>query len=102
MRDVTSFTAPLWVWTTDNGSWHFVAVPEALSAELRAHSLAQRGGFGSVKVNATIGGFTWRTSVFPQRGGGFVLPVKKEARCRAGIAAGDDVTVDLSLFVGVG
>ena len=99
---MSAFTAPLWLWTGEKGSWHFVTVPEAQSAELRAHALTDRGGFGSVKVDATIGGFTWRTSVFPQKGGGFVLPVKKEARCRAGIAAGDDVTVDLSLVVALG
>lgn len=99
---MTSFTAPLWLWTSENGSWHFITVPEAQSAELRARSLVEHGGFGSVRVDATIGGFTWRTSVFPQKGGGYVLPVKKEARCRAGIAAGDDVTVSLRLFVGVG
>jgi len=95
-----TITGPLWLWSGDGASWHFVSVPEAQSAELRAESLLHRGGFGSVKVEATIADITWRTSVFPQKSGGYILPVKKEVRCRAGIAAGDDVTVRLDLLVG--
>ena len=55
-------------------------------------------GFGSVKVEATIGDVTWRTSVFPLNSGGYLLPVKAEVRRRAGIAAGDEVTVELELL----
>ena len=89
-------TAPLWMWT--GGSWHFVTVPEDQADEIRAHSLLNRGGFGSVKVEATINGIAWRTSVFPQKSGGYILPVKKEVRCRADISAGDEVTVTLELL----
>jgi uncharacterized protein DUF1905 len=91
-------TAPMWLWSAEGGSWHFITVPEGEAAEIRAHSLLSRGGFGSVKVQATINDVTWRTSVFPQKSGGYLLPVKKEVRCRAGIAVGDDVTVSLELL----
>ena len=97
-----SVTAPVWLWTGQGGSWHFITVPEEQADEFRAECLARRGGFGSVKVEATINGVTWRTSVFPQKSGGYLLPVKKDVRRRAGISAGDDVTVNLSLVVGVG
>jgi hypothetical protein len=36
--------------------------------------------------------------VFPLKSGGYFLPVKKEVRCRADIAAGDEVTVELELL----
>jgi hypothetical protein len=91
-------TGPLWLWSGDGGSWHFITVPEDLTGEIRAQSLARRGGFGSVRVEATINGVCWRTSVFPQKSGGYILPVKKDVRCRADIAAGDDVTVWLELL----
>lgn len=89
-------TAPLWLWT--GGTWHFITVPAEEAVEIKAHSLLSRGGFGSVKVEATINGVSWRTSVFPQKSGGYLLPVKREVRCRADIAAGDDVTVELELL----
>ena len=89
-------TAPLWLWT--GGTWHFITVPAEQAVEIKAHSLLSRGGFGSVKVEATINGVSWRTSVFPQKSGGYLLPVTREVRCRADIAAGDDVTVELELL----
>jgi len=95
---VITVTAPLWLWSGEGGSWHFVTVPAEDSTEIRAHSLLHRGGFGSVKVEATIHDVTWRTSVFPQKSGGYLLPVKKEVRCRADIGAGDEVTVSLELL----
>ena len=89
-------TAPLWLWT--GGNWHFITIPEEDAVEIRAHSLLARGGFGSVKVEATINEVAWRTSVFPQKSGGYILPVKAEVRRRADIAAGDEVTVSLELL----
>ncbi len=92
-------TAPLWLWSEGQGSWHFLTVPPEQAVEIKAHSLGNsRRGFGSVRVEATIGGLTWRTSVFPQKSGGYILPVKAEVRRRAGISAGDEVTVELELL----
>ena len=90
-------TGPLWLWSGGQASWHFLTVPEEQAGEIRAESLARRGGFGSVRVEARIGDVTWRTSVFPQKAGGYILPVKAEVRRRAGIGAGDKVTFELEL-----
>ena len=92
-------TAPVWLWSGGQGSWHFLTVPETQATEIRAHSFGeQRRGFGSVRVAATINGVTWRTSVFPQKSGGYILPIKADVRRRAGIAAGNEVTVELELL----
>jgi hypothetical protein len=88
-------TAPLWRWNGETGSWHFITVPEAEAAEIRLQGLPRRDGFGSVKVEAAIGEVRWHTSVFPQKSGGYLLPVKADVRRRANIAAGDEVTVTL-------
>lgn len=92
------FTAPLWIWSGGSGSWHFITVPEDLCQEIRAQGLAVRAGFGSVRVEATIGGVIWRTSVFPQKSGGYILPVKADVRRRAAISAEEDVVVRLELL----
>jgi hypothetical protein len=91
-------TAPLQLWTGDNGSWHMFVIPEEQSVEIHAHCLAAMRGFKSSRVEATIGDVTWRTSVFPMRSGGYFLPVKAEVRRKAEIAAGDEVTVQIELL----
>jgi hypothetical protein len=93
-------TSLLWIWKGSDaaGRWYFITVPEEQCDEIRAQAFGSPRGFGSVKVEARIADVTWRTSVFPLNSGGYLLPVKKEVRCRADIAAGDEVTVRLELL----
>lgn len=93
-------TAPIWLWSEGKGSWHFLTIPpeEAVAIRLESAASGVRRGFGSVRVEVSINGVSWRTSVFPQKSGGYILPVKSDVRRRAGIAAGDEVTVSLSLL----
>lgn len=91
-------TGPLWLWSGGQASWHFLTVPEAQAMEIRAHGLANRGGFGSVRVEARIGEVRWRTSVFSQKAGGYILPVKASVRRDAGIAAGDEVSFAVEIL----
>ena len=103
--DTVSFTAPLLVWPTEKyGDIGYVRIEGAAAEAISAHELVRRlelgrrRGFGSVKVNVVVGNSRWSTSVFPQRGGGWFLPVKK-AICRAeGIEAGDEVKARLELL----
>lgn len=100
-----TFTAPLSVWRTEKyGDIGYVVIEgeaaEAIGAYelMRRLELGRRRGFGSVKVEAVVGDSRWSTSVFPQKGGGWFLPVKK-AICRAeDIAAEDEVSVRLELL----
>ena len=91
-------TAPLQIWSNDEGSGHFISLPEAKSIEIRAHAFMNPRGFRSVRVECTIGDVTWRTSVFPQKSGGYFLPVKIDVCRRTGIVAGDKVSVQLELL----
>ena len=94
------FTSPLWIWdASGDGSWHFVTLPEDAADEIKAITDGgPRRGFGSVRVEATLGPTTWRTSIFPGQGS-YVLPVKKAVRTQAGIEEGDEVDVDVTLVV---
>ena len=91
--------ATIWLWSGGKGSWHFLTVPaeQAVEVRLLARAAGPRRGFGSVRVSATINGVTWRTSIFPQKSGGYILPIKADVRRRAGISADDEVTVTLEL-----
>jgi len=72
---------------------------EALSAIalMRRLESGRRGGFGSVKVRARIGGSEFATSVFPSRDPGWMLPVKASVRKVEGLFEGSEVTVSLEL-----
>ena len=94
-----SLTGPLKMWSYDEGRMHFMSVPEESSGEIRAHAMMVRRGFGSVKVEATIGDVSWRTSVFPSKSsGGYFLPVKMDVCRKADLVAGDEVCVELELL----
>jgi hypothetical protein len=96
---VITVTSLLWIWKGEaSGRWYFITVPEEQSNCIRAHAFGSPRGFGSVKVDARIGDVTWRTSVFPLNSGGYILPVKAGIRRKAGLSAGDEVTVELELL----
>ncbi|MGC1209479.1 MAG: DUF1905 domain-containing protein, partial [Ornithinimicrobium sp.] len=58
-----TFPAPVWEW--EEASWFFVTVPEEISDEIADLTAGLSGGFGSVRVEVTIGTSTWKTSLFP-------------------------------------
>lgn len=94
------FEAPVWVWdarATD--VWTFVSLPAEDSAEIKELAAGIPRGFGSVKVTATIGATTWRTSIFPSKEGAYVLPLKKAVRTAEGLAVDDVATVKVELDV---
>lgn len=91
------FSAELWRHDGD-AAWHFVTLPVEVAEQVREEAGEPRG-FGSVRVEVTVGGSTWRTSVFPDtKKGSFVLPVKAEVRRREDLLAGDVVEVGLTVL----
>lgn len=92
------FSAELWLYP-GNGGWHFITLPGEEADHVQALTEGiDRRGFGSVKVEATVGPCTWSTSVFPDKASGsYVLPVKKDVRQANGIGPGDRVAVTLRL-----
>ena len=93
------FEAELWLWEARrDDSWTFVSLPIDASDEIRELTGGQRRGFGSVKVTATVGLTTWRTSIFPDaKKGAYVLPVKKAVRRAQSLEPGDLVRVTVEL-----
>lgn len=95
-REAFAFAGPLWIWRPAGGasgsSWFFVTIDGETAVEIRLASLGLTAGFGSLKVQASIGRTTWQTSIFPHReSGGWMLPVKASVRKAEGIDAGDEV-----------
>ena len=96
-----AFTSLLWIWRNGGaGSWYFVTVPEEQAGEIRAHAFGSPRGFGSVRVEPTISDVTWRTSVFPQKSGGYLMPVKVAVRKQANLVVDAPVDVTIQLIDG--
>ena len=95
------FDAELWLWDArQSDSWTFVSLPEEASAEIREIAGVIPRGFGSVRVTATIGTTSWKTSIFPDaKAGVYVLPLKKAVRKAEKIEAGDTATVKVELGI---
>ena len=98
----TGCTCKVWRWTGANGTgaWFFATIDgeagEALSATAVMRKLEGLGrGFGSLRVTACIGDTRWQTSVFPQKGEGWILPIKAAVRKAEGIDEGDQVELTL-------
>jgi Domain of unknown function (DUF1905) len=89
--------AKLWRWTGGKASWFFLTLPAAVSKEIRIVDAGpRRVGFGSLRVEATIGGSTWQTSIFPSAGlNAYILPVKAAVRKAEKMAEGKSVIVQV-------
>jgi Domain of unknown function (DUF1905) len=100
------FSAPLQTMVMEEGydPVGFVSVEGDAADAVAAHELARRlelgkrRGFGSVKVTARVGASRWPTSLFPQKPGGWFLPIKKPVRLAEGLQEGDLVEVELELL----
>lgn len=101
-----TITATLWIWTSNKApaSWHFLTIAGAAGDAIHALALmrrlesGRRRGWGSMKVAATIGDTSWETSMFPDKtSGGWFLPVKASVRKAEGLAAGDEVKVNMTI-----
>lgn len=103
MIERLTHTGKLWRWQgSSGGSWHFLTIDGAAGDALSGTALMRRmertlGGFGSLKVRATIGDSQFATSVFPSKSEGWLLPVKASVRKAEGIGDGDAVTVLLEV-----
>jgi hypothetical protein len=93
---------PVWLWRGADGepakaAWYFLTIDGETAGAIRA-SAVNAASWGSVYVEATIGGTTWRTSLFPSKAhGGWLLPVKAMVRKAEKIAEGTVIDAVLAL-----
>lgn len=95
------FTCKAKVWLyPGQAAWHFLTLPKAQAKQIRSLFADQARGFGSLPVTVTLGGTTWRTSIFPDsKSGSYVLPLKAAVRKTEKVTAGETVTFRLEVRV---
>lgn len=97
-RATYRFTTELWRYHGE-AAWYFLTVPPDQADEIDERARAVPRGFGSVRVEVSVGATTWSTSLFPDRGvGSYLLPVKRQVRVAEGLDDGDEVEVTIRLL----
>ncbi len=93
------FDAEVWVWQARRTeTWTFVSLPADAADEIADVADRYARGFGSLRVDVTIGQTRWRTSIFPDSGRAtYVLPVKKAVRTAEGLEIGQNARVRVTL-----
>jgi Domain of unknown function (DUF1905) len=94
------FTFDATIWEHEStGAWHFVSLPESDADDIEEMFGRHAGGFGSIRVEVTIGATRWKTSLFPDsKRGTYVLPVKKAVRTAEHLAVGTAAHVVLEVI----
>ena len=93
-----SFEGEVFRWTA-NQAFYLVSLPAELSEEIKDISEGLTNGFGSLKVEATIGTTVWRTSIFPDsKTGLFDLPLKASVRKANRLDVGSLAEVQLKVL----
>jgi hypothetical protein len=91
------FSAELWRYP-GKAAWYFVTLPHDVADDIDEITGDTRRGFGSVRVEVTVGSTTWNTSIFPDtKSESCVLPVKQAVRAAEDLDDGAPVDVRLSL-----
>ena len=74
----------------------YAPVPARHDAVLRGLARAVSYGWGMIPVEATVGGVTFKTALFP-KDDTYLLPLKVAVRKKAGITAGDVIAVEMTV-----
>jgi Domain of unknown function (DUF1905) len=97
---VFSFEAELFRWESTATTWYFFRMPTDQSAELQEQMDGLTKGFGSIRVEATIGDSVWQTSVFPEGSTKqYMLPVKAAIRKAQDLEAGESIGISVQVLV---
>lgn len=88
--------APVWIFNGPS-PWHFATINKNFSLKIKSLDLPKRG-WGSVKVVATVGETKWKTSIFPDKDGTYLLPIKKSVRIAENIKVGERIKLNLEII----
>lgn len=87
----------IWLYPGKAG-WYFVTIRKEDADEIKKEWMWPRKGFGSIPVRVTIGKTTWKTSIFPEKKGTYLLPLKKQVRDAEGLEVDDSPEITLQVL----
>jgi hypothetical protein len=90
-----AFSGTIWYWRGP-APWHFVTVPQAHNADLRAMAASVTYGWGVIPATVQTGATVWKTSLIP-KDGCYLVPIKADVRRAEALAEGDTVALLLDI-----
>lgn len=87
------FTGELWYWRGPS-PYHFVTVPPEASETIKEISSSVTYGWGMIPATVRIGGTEWTTAMW-EKGGAYIVPIKKFVQVREELEIGDVLEVAL-------
>ncbi|MBI2611689.1 DUF1905 domain-containing protein [Candidatus Gottesmanbacteria bacterium] len=91
-------SAKVWLYQ-DDSPWHFITIEKEDAEEIKKEYIWPRRGFGAIPVNVKVGNTSWKTSIFPEKKGTYLLPLKKEVRAKENIKIGDTIKVYIEVII---
>ncbi len=95
------FEGEVWFYNTP-AAVYFVSLPREMSGEILDLVGQSLNPWGTVPVDATIGEFTWESSMFPRKERQcYDLPLNAKVRKRLGLQAGNVISVTIEIVLPV-
>lgn len=93
-----TFTFKNRVWRDPKAmGWYFVDLDDSLSQKIKKLSDKSVSKYGLVKSLATIGGTSWKTTLFPTKKGNYVMSIIKSVRQKEKIEDKDMLEVKIEI-----
>ncbi len=89
------FSGEVWYWRGP-APFHFVSVPAAVAADLKAMSPFVTYGWGMIPATVRIGDTEWKTALWP-KDGRYIVPIKLSVQKAESVKDGDVVTLELEV-----
>lgn len=97
-KNVYKIKSKLFKWQGE-AAWYFIRIDENTTNEIKDKFGMMARGWGSLPVNVTLGKSQWRTSIFPEKKGTYLLPMKLQTRKAEKINDGDLVSLMIEIII---
>lgn len=98
-KNVYKIKSKIFKWQGE-GAWYFIRIDENTTEEIKDKFGMMARGWGSLPVNVTLGKSRWKTSIFPDEGKTYLLPIKSQIRKEEKINDGDLVKLEIEIVAG--
>lgn len=79
-------------------AWYFIRINEKTTENIKDNFGMFAKGWGSIPVNVTLDKSKWKTSIFPEKNGTYLLPMKLQIRKAEKVEEEDSVSLTIEII----